>query len=38
MIEAYFTVKLGCYLILASIVLTLIIIGVAIALTDKFKK
>lgn len=37
MIEAYFTVKLGCYLILASIVLTLIIIGAVMALTDKFK-
>ena len=37
-VEAYFTVKLGCYLILASIVLTLIIIGAVMALTDKFKK
>ena len=38
MIEAYFTVKLGCYLILASIVLTLIIIGLVMAFVDKFKK
>ena len=38
MIEAYFTVKLGCYLIVVSIVLALIIIGIVMALTDKFGK
>ena len=38
MIEAYFTVKLGCYLIVVSIALTLIIIGIVMALTDKFGK
>ena len=38
MIEAYFTVKLGCYLIVVSIGLTLIIIEITMALTDKFKK
>ena len=38
MIEAYFAVKLGCYLIVVSIVLTLIIIGIVMVLTDKFEK
>lgn len=38
MIEAYFTVKLGCYLIVVLIVVMLVAAGIAAILMDKFKK
>ena len=38
MIEAYFTVKLGCYLIVVSIGVMLVAAGIAAILMDKFKK
>ena len=38
MINAYFTIKVACYLIVALIVVMLVAAGIAAILIDKFKK
>ena len=38
MINAYFTIKVACYLIVVLIVVMLVAVGIAAILMDKFKK
>ena len=38
MINAYFTIKVACYLIVALIVVMLVAAGIVAILIDKFKK
>ena len=38
MINAYFTIKVACYLIVVLIVVMLVATGIAAILMDKFKK